>query len=91
MAPYWTDIDVSIDDGVVIINLLSASQLQNINSLISSREAISFTGTFALRTRWDNVCPYDGNGQSCTEVSSTMVSNPSNLLLSSRPTHLKLC
>ena len=91
MAAYWTDIDVSVGDGIVLIDLLSASQLQDINSLISSREAIPFTGTFALRTLWDDVCPYDGNGQSCTEVSATMVSNPSNLLLSSRPTHLKLC
>ena len=78
MAAYWTDIHVPGGAGVVMIDLLSASQLQNINSLISSREAISFTGTFALRTLWEDVCPY---GQSCTEVSSTMISNPSNLLL----------
>ena len=65
VAAYWTDIHTS--NGGVIFNILNATFLQNINNLISSQVGISFTGTFALRVRWDNVCPY--SNQSCINVS----------------------
>ena len=65
VAAYWTDIVTS--NGGVIFNILDATLLQNINSLISTQVGISFTGTFALRVRWDNVCSIHINP--CTNVS----------------------